>query len=427
MVLFADFHFHSKYSRAVSPQMTLEGLNEGARVKGLGLIGTGDFSHPAWFRELKDKLEPQGNGFYKLKTMPDSPVLYTLTNEVATFWSTPKGQRNVHHVIHAPSIEVVEQLNETFSKWGNLAADGRPMFARTTGAKLVEACMNVSKDILLYPAHAWTPYFGVLGSKSGYDSVEECYEDQSKHVYALETGMSSSPDMNWRVSSLDRYTLLSNSDSHSNHPWRLGRECNAFNLASPSYREVYDAIRTGDSSKLVYTLETDPGYGKYHYDGHRNCKYSCSPAKTRELNGICPICRKPLTIGVESRIEELADRPVGATRENAIPFKKILPLHELVAAAMGVGLQSKAVAREGDKLVARFGTELGVLLDVPEGELRRETLPKIADAVLLNREGAIRVKPGFDGEYGVLQLGGETVGEEPIQAQPAGQKTLGEY
>ncbi|OIO24625.1 hypothetical protein AUJ14_05845 [Candidatus Micrarchaeota archaeon CG1_02_55_22] len=792
--MYADFHFHSKYSRAVSPQMTLEGLNEGARTKGLGLIGTGDFSHPAWFKELKEKLESQGNGFYKLKTMPESQILYTLTNEVATFWSTPQGQRNVHHVIHAPSLEVVEQLNEVFSKWGNLAADGRPMFARTTGAKLVEACMGVSKDILVYPAHAWTPYFGVLGSKSGYDVVEDCYEDQSKHIYALETGMScydpetevltrdgwkrvadvgksdlvctldsktekivyqkplnlfsysyvgkmyrvktkrvdllvtpnhkllyapcdfrnkpklslkkaedlfgkskrfkkdgiwagSSPDtfvlpgltmrhgsrhysgtrykqpknvpiipwlkffgfwiaegwttnekngryniylansdatllgefelilqefgyhvykylnrgilvlrvsdcqlytylkqfgkasekhvpvdvkslskellqifldyyikgdghkygrsgkglsattssmrlrddlqeialklgisayyklgrkkgtpitslpcargsrylqahdtwvvyfirknlhavlpstikkgaaseswvdyagqvyclevpnhvlyvrrngipvwcgnsdpaMNWRYSKLDRYTLLSNSDSHSNHPWRLGRECNAFNLTQPSYKEVFETIRTGDASKLVYTLETDPGYGKYHYDGHRGCKYSCGPAKTRELKGICPICRKPLTIGVESRVEELADRPVGATRKNAIPFKKILPLHELVSASMGVGLQSKAVSREGDKLIARFGTELGVLLDISEEELRKETLPKIADAVMLNRTGSINVKPGFDGEYGVLQLNGAATEDEPVQAQPNGQKTLGEY
>lgn len=435
--LYSDFHFHSKYSRAVSPQMTLEGLNEGARVKGLGLIGTGDFSHPTWFKELKTKLDPQGNGLYKLRTMPQSPVLYTITNEVATFWSTPQGTRNVHHVIHSPSLEVAEQLNDVFSKWGNLAADGRPMFAKTNGARLVEACMSVSKDILVYPAHAWTPWFGVLGSASGYDNVEACYEDQSKFVYALETGMSSDPAMNWRVSKLDRYTLLSNSDSHSNHPWRLGRECNAFNLPEPTYKRIFEAVRTGDAKTLMYTVETDPCYGKYHYDGHRLCNFSCNPAKSRELKGICPVCKRKMTIGVESRVEELADRPVGSTKPNAIPFKKVLPLHELIAAVFGSQVASKPVEREGSKLLARFGSELSVLLDVPRDELAKETLVEIADAIMLNRVGGVPVKPGFDGEYGVPQIGEaknkaaktSSAGKQAAAAEskPIGQKTLGEY
>lgn len=429
MVLFADFHFHSKYSRAVSPEMNLEGLNAGALRKGLGLIGTGDFTHPAWLKELKSKLvEVDGTGFFKLSGS-NSPILYTLTAEVATFLP---GKR-VHHVIHAPSFAAVDQLNEIFCKWGNLAADGRPMFASTSGAAVVEACMSVDKKLLVYPAHAWTPYFGVLGSISGYESIEKGYEDQAKYIYALETGMSSSPDMNWRISSLDKYCLLSNSDAHSNHPWRLGRECNAFNFSREniSYGKLFDAIR---NKELAFTVEVDPNYGKYHYDGHRLCKFSCSPAETRKLQGRCPVCKRSLTIGVESRVEKLADRPEGYLPKNAVPFKKVLPLHELVASVYSSALTTNKVMTVAESLITHFGSELHVLLNAPLDEIAKLSHPKIARVVELNREGKLRVKAGFDGEYGVLQLEGELLLEKKEAKEPKEkegkqlpQKTLGEF
>ncbi len=426
---FADFHFHSKYSRAVSMAMNPEGLNEGALQKGLGVIGTGDFTHPAYFKELKSKLVEVGDsGLYKLSTRSQSPVLYTITVEVATF----DGPKRVHHVIHAPNLEAAGQLSDVLSKRGNLAADGRPMFASTAGAEIVELCMGVDKRFLIYPAHAWTPWFGVLGSNGGYDSVEACYGDQSKNVFALETGMSSDPAMNWRISKLDKFTLLSNSDAHSNHPWRLGRECNAFSIPPEklSYQSIYDAIRLKDG--LAYTVEVDPGYGKYHYDGHRLCSFSCGPQETAKLNGRCPVCKRPLTIGVETRVEQLADRPVGFLPKNAVPFKKLLPLHELIAAVYSTSLSSQKVMAAGDALMKAFGNELSVLIDVPEAELAKHCHEKIAAAIILNREGKLAVKPGFDGEYGVLQLTAEQkLGEKkeraPREPKEEPQKTLGEY
>lgn len=442
-VLFGDFHFHSPYSRAVSPSMSLEGLSVGARVKGLHLLGTGDFSHPLWFKELKSKLEEvEGQqGIFRLKAPPKDGegILFTLTNEVATFFSTPQGVKKVHHIIHAPSLEVVAQLNEVFSKMGNLAADGRPMFARTSSAELVEKIFEVSNGFFAYPAHCLTPHFGALGSISGYDSLEECYGDQSKKIFALETGMSASPDMCWRMSNLDKYTLISNSDSHSNRPWRLGRECNAFAFSTEevSYKKILDAVRNKNPAEFVFTVETFPEYGKYHYDGHRLCNFSCPPKRTRELNGKCPKCGRKLTIGVEYRVEQLADRPAGFVPPHAIPFKKILPLHELLASAHSTSLHSKKVEEEANKLLGNFGAELDVLLNVPLGELKKVVHEKIAELILLNREGNLQIEPGYDGEYGKPLLAEEFVlaakktrknlEDKKDAVDSVGQKTLGEY
>jgi len=449
--LYSDFHFHSPYSRAVSAEMSLEGLSKGARVKGLGLLGTGDFSHPSWFAELKQKLvEVEGQpGIYKLKTPPSGGegVLFTLTNEVATFFSTREGVKKVHHILHAPSLEVVAQLNDVFSKRSNLAADGRPMFASTSSAEMAEIVFQIDDEMLLYPAHAWTPHFGALGSISGYNSLEECYEEQSKRIYALETGMSSDPANNWRVSSLDKYTLLSNSDSHSNHPWRLGRECNAlgFTPQEVTFKKIFDAVKNKDSSKLLFTVETFPEYGKYHVDGHRLCEFSCNPEQTKKLGGKCPKCGRQVTVGVMSRVEELADREEGFVLKGAIPFKRLLPLHELLATIFNSGVTSQKVSREAAKILSVFGTELAVLLDAPQVELAKITHEKIAQVILLNRQGKLEILPGFDGEYGKLVLAPEFVlgekrgraskkkaaGEASVltgePAQGAGQKTLGAY
>ncbi len=405
--LFADFHFHSKYSRAVSQHMDLHGLSEGASRKGLGLIGTGDFSHPAWFAELRNNLEEiDGRSLFQLKGNPFG-TLYMLTNEVATFYSTPRGVKKVHHIIHAPSFEIVQQLNDVYARMGNLSADGRPMFGNTSSAEFVEKTIEVSRDITIYPAHCWTPHFGALGSVSGYDSLEECYEDQVKHIHALETGMSAEPAMCWRVSTLDKFTLLSNSDAHSNHPWRLGRECNAFSFSKEevSYKHIAHAIERKDRDALLFTVETNPAYGKYHFDGHRACGFSCDPQESKKRGNRCPVCKKMLTIGVEHRVQALADRPQEFVPPHAIPFRVLLPLHELLSAVFNAPLASKKVSEEGTKVMNAFASELFILLYAPEEDLAAHAShPQVVSAIMRNREGKIAVTPGFDGEYGVPVL-----------------------
>ena len=396
MKIIADFHLHSLWSRATSKQMNLDGLSNGAKIKGLGLLGTGDFTHPKWLAELKKKLEPiVGTGLFKY-----NDVLFTLTSEVATYFTFQNQMKRVHHVIHAPSFEIVEQINEKLSRSGNLAVDGRPIL-NISAAELVEILVEISKDILIYPAHAWTPWMSCLGSKSGFNSIEECYQDQVKHIFALETGLSSDPAMNWRLSALDKFTLLSNSDSHSPHPWRLGREANVFDLEKITYWEIFDSIKNKDKKKFLYTIEVDPNYGKYHFTGHRNCGIVLHPKDAIKLNNICPKCHRKLTIGVLQRVEELADRPEGFVPKNAIPFKTLLPLYEIISFSWGSGeLYSKKVLEEHDKLIEKFGNELNVLLNVPKEELLKVTNEKIADAIIKVREGKVKYKPGYDGNYG---------------------------
>jgi len=397
MKVICDFHLHSLYSRATSKQMDLEGITKGAKIKGLNLVGTSDFTHNKWLNELKKKLEYiDGTGLFKY-----NDVLFTLTTEVATYFTFENKIKRVHHMIHAPSFDIVEQINEELSKYGDLEADGRPIL-NLSAPELVEILINISDDILIYPSHAWTPWMSCLGSKSGFNSIEECYQDQTKYIFALETGLSSSPDMNWRVSSLDRFTLISNSDSHSPHPWRLGREANVFDLKRITYWEIYETIKNKDREKFLFTIEVDPNYGKYHWDGHRNCGISLHPKDAIKINNICPKCGKKLTIGVLHRVEELADRPEGFIPENAIPFKTLLPLYEIISFAWGAGeLYSRKVLQEHDKLIKNFGNELNVLLNVQKEELLKVTNEKIADAIIKVREGKIKYIAGADGEYGI--------------------------
>ncbi|MEM4254832.1 MAG: endonuclease Q family protein [Candidatus Norongarragalinales archaeon] len=420
MLYFVDFHLHSKYSRAVSQAMSLEGLVAGAREKGLQILGTGDFSHPLWFKELKQKLLPaEPEGLFVLKGFEDSGVHFVLTNEVSTIASTPQGVKKVHHLLHAPSLEVVEQINDVLAKKGNLTADGRPTFGNTLPAEIVEIAESASKDNFVIPCHAWTPWFSVFGSMSGFNSLEEAYEDKAESIFAIETGMSSDPAMNWRISALDGITLVSNSDAHSNHPWRLGRECNAFEFPSlPSFKQLRNAIET--RKNFAFTVEVNPSYGKYHFDGHRNCKFSCPPGETKKLKGVCPVCKRPLTIGVLNRVEELADRPEGYTPADAVPFKTVLPLHELLSGVLKVQLTSKKVSLAAEKILS-LGSELRVLLEAPRDELLKVADASVADVILLNRSGGIEVKPGFDGEYGVPLV------SEKTASSLLGQKKLGEY
>ncbi len=396
VLIIGDFHLHSLYSRATSQQMNLEGLSEGAKIKGLDLLGTSDFTFPKWFNELKRKLEPiEGTGLFKYKN-----ILFTLTTEVATYFTYQNKAKRVHHVIHASSFEIVEQINEKLSKYGDLTIDGRPIL-EIDAPELVEILMEIDRDILIYPAHCWTPWMSCLGSRSGFNSIEECYQDQIKHIFALETGLSSDPSMNWRLSSLDKFTLISNSDSHSPWSWRLGREANVFDLEKVTYWEILDAIKNKDRKKFLYTIEVDPSYGKYHWDGHRKCGISLHPKDAIKIKNICPKCGKKLTIGVLHRVEEMADRPEGFIPENAIPFKTLLPLYEIISFSCGIGeLYSKKVLQEHDKLIEKFGNELNVLLNIPKEELVKVTNEKIVDAIIRVREGRVKYQAGFDGEYG---------------------------
>src|SRR3989338_8375429 len=297
MPLFADLHIHSPYSRAVSKNMTLEVLAQKGREKGLGIIGTGDFSHPLWFKELKAKLAGSGDGMYDYNGMN-----FVLSNEISLIYTQDGKGRRIHHMLLAPDLDTVAQINELLASKGRLDYDGRPIFGFSS-IELVENLMGISTDIEIIPAHAWTPWFSIFGSNSGFDSVEECLQDKAKHIHAIETGMSSDPEMNWRLSGLDKFTLVSNSDSHSFWPWRMGREANVFEMEELNYRNIIEAIRTRKG--FLETIEVDPNYGKYHFDGHRNCGVSMSPKESKEYNNICPKCKQELTIGVLNRIEKL--------------------------------------------------------------------------------------------------------------------------
>lgn len=382
------------------------------------MLGTGDFTHPSWLSELREKLEPVDGNLFRYRQ-----TFFMLTGEFCTIYEDGGKVRKVHHMIHAPSFEIVEQINEKISKYGNLKADARPILT-VSAPKVVEEIMEISNDIFIYPAHAWTPWFGALGSKSGFDSIEDCYKDQVKHIHAIETGLSSDPAMNWRVSSLDKFALLSSSDAHSPNPWRLGREANAFDVNKITYHEIIDAIKKKDPKRFKFTIEVDPNYGKYHYDGCKNCEISMEPAESKKLNGICPKCKRKMTIGVLSRSEQLSDREEGYIPKDAIQFKTLLPLYEVISFALGVKqLYSKKVFEEQAKLTGKFGNELDVLLNVSEEDLLKATNERVANAIMKIRNGTVRFQPGYDGVYG------QPIFDESIQIKRSftGQKSLIEF
>jgi uncharacterized protein (TIGR00375 family) len=394
----ADLHLHSKHSIATSKDTDLEHLAEGARLKGLTLLSTGDFAHPKWFAELKSKLEPgPGKGLYSYHGMS-----WILGDEVSTVYRQDGRTRKVHHLLFAPDFETVAQINEVLSKFANLSSDGRPVLTGIDSAELVERVSEVSRKNVVIPAHAWTPWFGVFGSKSGFDSLRECYKDQANKIFAIETGLSSDPPMNWRLSALDGLALISNSDAHSPNPWRLGREANAFDLRRLTYPELFGAIREKDPKRFLYTVEVDPAYGKYHFSGHSRCSVSLGPRESLKVGNRCPKCGKPLTIGVLQRVEELSDRPEGYVPPGAIPYRRLLPLYEIISFATGVRrLYAKKVVQQQDALIRAFGSEFAVLLEAPADRLADAAGREVADAIIESREGRVDVTPGFDGVYGV--------------------------
>ena len=405
MRIIADLHIHSRYSRATSERMCIEEIARFAQIKGLGVVGTGDFTHPKWLSELREtmSLEPD-SGLYRPTKLTESSVRFMITTEVSTIFDSGKGIKKVHHVILTPTLETAAQINDRLSRFGNLSSDGRPIL-NVSAAHLVEEIMESSADNMIFPAHAWTPWFSVFGAFSGFDSMEDCYEDMTKHIHALETGLSSDPPMNWRLSKLDKFTLVSNSDSHSFWPWRIGREANVFELERPSYREIVEAVKLKDGRRFRFTIETNPAYGKYHWTGHRQCHVSLSPQEAAKLGNICPVCRRRLTKGVEQRIEELADRPPGFKPEGAIAFMHLLPLSEIVATVLGTDSPStQKVWSIYNMLVEKFGSEYAVLIDVPRGELSAVAGEEVAEAIIRVRENRAEVVPGYDGVYGRLVL-----------------------
>ena len=414
MRVIADLHIHGRYSRATSEQMSIPEIARYSKIKGLNLVGTGDFTHPQWLREIKETLTPeQDTGLFKLAGKADSPVRFMLTTEVCTIFDYKGESKKVHHVILTPSMETANQINERLKPFGDLASDGRPILD-VSAPQLVEEVMAVSNENMVFPAHAWTPWFSIFGAFSGFDTMEDCYQDMTRHIHALETGLSSDPPMNWRLSGLDKFTLVSNSDCHSFWPWRIGREANVFELERFTYQQVTTAIISNDPARFKFTIEVDPAYGKYHWTGHRKCKVSLSPQEAMKFGNVCPVCRRKLTKGVEQRVEELADRPANFRRMDAPGFLRLLPLSEVIAAVLHSDSPStQAVWKNYSPLVEKFGDEYKVLTDAPYEALVKVVDVPIAQAIVKVRNGEAKVTPGYDGVYGQLALGVDAQAVKP--------------
>ena len=393
MKVIADLHIHSKYARATSPNCDLDGLSHWAKIKGIDVVATGDFTHPKWIKELKANSKDLGNGLFGY-----NDCNFIISGEIAVFYKVKGKSKRMHIVLLAPSFEIAEQINERLSKFGNLEADGRPIFSAQI-PELMDIFKGISKDIFVILAHVWTPWFSIFGSKSGVNSVEEAFEDRSDMVGALETGLSSDPKMNWMLSSLDKYPFVSNSDAHS--PQKLGREANLFELKELSYNSLINAIKTRKG--FLKTYEFYPEEGKYHYDGHRNCKVVLSPKESKKLGNSCPVCRKPLTIGVMNRVYELADREYGFKPKNAVGFKHIVPLTILVSKVLKKGENTKVVQAEYFRLVKYFGNEFNVY-EANKEQVKTATTPEIAKAIERVNEEKVYWAPGHDGVFGELQF-----------------------
>jgi len=391
----ADFHIHSKYSRATSPEMDVEHLSRFAEIKGIALLGTGDFTHPFYLAELKEKLQPLDNGLFL-----NGNTRFILTAEVCNnFYSGGSGKR-MHTLIFAPGFETAERINARLQGYGKLGSDGRPQL-KLSARDLLTMVLDIDERCLVVPAHIWTPWFSLLGANAGFDSAEECFGDLIGHIHAVETGLSSDPPMNWRLSQLDRFCLLSNSDAHS--PAKIGREANLFETEL-DYDAIMTAIKTRDNGKFLRTLEFFPQEGKYHYDGHRKCDVVLSPRESMRQEDRCPQCGQRLTIGVMHRVEELADRPEGYVPPGAIPCEHLVPLAEIIAEATGKGVDTVTVRSAYDHLIQRVGSEFQILMDVPEERLRADVPERIGQGILRMRKGQLHILPGYDGVFGQVRL-----------------------
>lgn len=406
-MLIADLHIHSKYSRATSRDCVPEYLDLWARRKGIGLVGTGDFTHPAWREELRDKLVPAGEGLYALRedaclrdpcAGAGERPRFVITGEISSIYKKGDRVRKVHNLILLPSLEAADDLARRLEVIGNIHSDGRPILGLDS-RDLLEIGLEACPQAVFIPAHIWTPHFSVFGAFSGFDTLEECFGDLTPHIHALETGLSSDPPMNWRLSALDRCQLISNSDAHS--PSKLGREANLLDI-QPSYPALAAALQTGEG--LKGTIEFFPEEGKYHFDGHRGCRQCLTPAETAEAGGRCPVCGRKITIGVLHRVEELADRPEGYVKPGAAPFESLVPLPEVIAASAGGSAAGKKVNERYEALLRELGPEFHILREAPEEDIRRVAGPLVAEGIRRLRAGQVERSPGYDGEYGVIRL-----------------------
>lgn len=414
MKFIADLHIHSKFSRATSKDMTVDYLAYWAKVKGISLLATGDFTHPEWFFLLKEKLEPAGNGFFCLKNnlrAPETPyfrnislsprdVFFILSTEISFIYSKGGKVRKIHLMLLAPDFESVERINNRLQGAGNLHSDGRPILGMDVKA-FTRMVANTAPNCAVIPSHIWTPWFSLFGANSGFDAIEECFEEMTPFIFALETGLSSDPAMNWRLSALDRFALVSNSDAHS--PSKIGREANVFNTDF-SYKGLINALKSKNPEKFLRTIEFFPEEGKYHFDGHRKCGIVLSPSESIKNNDRCPKCGKPLTIGVLHRVEQLADRDTSTQVPGKIPFCNLIPLNEIIGQAIGKSPESQAVWDIYFKFIYEFGTEFAVLTEVPVPELARSAGEKISHGLDRMRQGKVKISPGHDGEYGLIKI-----------------------
>ncbi len=422
MRIIADFHIHSKYSRATSPQMEVGVLDLWATKKGIDIMATGDFTHPQYLKELKEKLVEDGTGLLKLKAQnpkskgnlkfKNQSLKFVLSGEISCIYKDKDKTRRLHILILAPDFQTVDKINSALNKLNcNLKSDGRPIIG-LSAKKLAEICFAANEKTMVIPAHVWTPWFAIFGSKSGYDSLEECFEELTPRIFAIETGLSSDPEMNWRLSQLDNITLISNSDAHS--PQNIGREANVFDLQEVTYDEIREILKTKDSvsakastdkqKRFLYTVEFYPQEGRYHFDGHRDCKFSCSPQESKSKHkNICPVCKRALVLGVEHRVDDLADRKLGFKPGNSIPFKSLVPLREIIAECLQKGKATKGVQGLYEKMLEQK-TEFEILLDLNRSQIKEISNEIIAEAIMRVREGKIVIKPGFDGEYGVVKV-----------------------
>ncbi len=432
MRFIADLQIHSKYSRATSKEMVLEEIDRWAGNKEILVMGTGDFTHPAWFEEIKQKLEPAEPGLFKLKKEFKWPTLrgdlsetrFLLEVEISGIYSRPSARLGanktyrIHNLIFAPDLETAEKINTQLGWIGNLKSDGRPILGLDS-EELAKIVFNTNPQAVIVPAHAFTPWFSLFGSMSGFDSITECFGEYTKYIFAIETGLSADPSMCWRMSQLDNISLISNSDSHSLQ--RIGREANIFDTEL-SYEGIIDAIRSRDPKKFLATIEFFPEEGKYHLDGHRLCGVVFEPGETKKHNGICPKCGRKLTIGVLNRVEELADRPPVKVEisgylhkyENRVPFYNLVALDEVIAQAYGLGVASRKVKSEYENLIKKFGGEFKVLMETNVEELRAGGAPEeIIKSIVAVREGEVKFEPpGFDGEYGKISIFSENERKE---------------
>lgn len=430
MQLVADLHLHSRYSRAVSKRMTVGEIAAWAIKKGIGLVGTADWTHPLWLGELRRELRPVAEGLFALKG--ESEPLFLLATEISSIYSQGGRGRRIHNLVLVPSFEVAEKVNQELKKRGaNLLSDGRPIIG-LSARDLVDLVLTVDRSCLIIPCHVWTPWFSLYGSKSGFDSVRECFGEMSDYIYGIETGLSSDPAMNWRIEELEERSILSFSDAHS--PAKLGREATVFKIKNSKlkiqnrnsklkidYRDIAGAIRQGPEAKweIGYTVEFYPEEGKYHWTGHRKCNIKQSPEETKKTGATCPVCGRRLTVGVMHRVEELAtdDEVVRKKRgktglswmttEDRPPYVMMVPLLEILAEVLGRGVGTKTVQEQYERLVNSLRSEFAVLLKTPVGEIAKLVGERTAEAIGKVREGDIFVDPGFDGEFGKVKIWGE--------------------